>query len=499
MSDIHLENEQYKYVFDTLKNLSSDGFIVVNRNGYITDFNQAYADFMELKINEIVGRHITEIIPDTEMIRVMETRRTDKYALRAMKSPSITQNSKNHILIVSRAPVLDDKNNVICSIAQMKFHRQLTNEMALLDDLYSQLNSYKDEVYHSALKRLESVGNTGDKDKQYLLLQYYQDELRRLGPAADSNVIGNSTSFKLVKERALKVAKISFAVLITGETGTGKEVIADLIHNSSDRADAPFVKVNCAAIPSELLESELFGYVGGAFTGAQKKGKKGKFEIADGGSIFLDEIGDMPLKMQAKLLRVIQTGEVEPIGSTRTVKLDVRVISATRCDLPRMVQEGRFREDLYYRLNEVHIAMPRLIERISDIKPLAEHMLGQINKRYSTKVVFSEAVIQAFEYYHWPGNIRELNNVIKSAYSVVGDNKIELFNLPNHITEASSNDNKQLKESLDDYEKQLILNALARNDNNYVRAANKLGIHRSSLYNKMKKYGINRLSFGEHN
>jgi PAS modulated sigma54 specific transcriptional regulator, fis family len=228
----------------------------------------------------------------------------------------------------------------------------------------------------------------------------------------------------------MQAAKTNFPVLITGESGTGKEVFARIIHCSGHRRGRPFVGVNCAAIPSELLESELFGYEEGAFTGAKKGGKKGKFIQADGGTIFLDEIGDMPLLMQAKILRILQEKEVDTIGGSAPIPVDVRIISATRRNLEQMVEDGTFREDLYYRLNVINLHLPPLRSRVEDIPPLVQYFIDKLNEEYKLNVEIDKEVIEAFCKYSWHGNVRELENVIKGAYAVCDGLEIISTDLP---------------------------------------------------------------------
>lgn len=299
-----------------------------------------------------------------------------------------------------------------------------------------------------------------------------------------------------LKKTGMKASKTNFSVLLTGETGTGKEVFARAIHNNSSRSDKPMVSINCAAIPEELLESELFGYDEGAFTGAKKGGKKGKFLVANNGTIFLDEIGDMPLTMQAKLLRVLQEREIEPVGGLKTIKIDVRVISATRKNLNKMVEEGLFREDLYYRLNVINIHMIELKDRKDDILLLANYILNKLNVEYKELKVLSDDVKNCFTNYTWPGNIRELQNVIKSAYAVSDDMVIKMCDLPSkmdnisRVAQCNSDSNCSIHKMVENYEKSLIIDILKKYNWKCSKAAEVMGIHKSLLYKKIKKYEI---------
>ena len=255
------------------------------------------------------------------------------------------------------------------------------------------------------------------------------------------------------------------------------------------------------------MESELFGYEEGSFTGAKKGGKKGKIELANEGTLFLDEIGDMPLNMQAKLLRVLQEKEIEKIGGYKTIPVDIRIIAATRKNLEEMIENGQFREDLYYRLNVINIEMPPLRKRKSDIPVLARHFLNRLNKEYKTNIMLSNEVLDCFIGYSWPGNIRELDNIIKSAYASCDSFKIRLMDLPSKMVashkvgEGKSSEIKRLSNLMDEYEKSIILEELRRNGWNCRRAADELGIHKSLLYKKIDKYGIdlNRERYGDSN
>ena len=329
-------------------------------------------------------------------------------------------------------------------------------------------------------------------------IKYYKDQLKKQKSAkySFSNIIGESKSLMEVKNICQRAAMSDSNVLIMGESGTGKELFAHAIHNASDRASGPFVKINCAAIPSELLESELFGYEGGAFTGAKKEGKVGKFELANGGSIFLDEIGDMPLQMQVKLLRVLQEREIERIGSTKTRPINVRIISATNKNLEEEVKSGNFREDLYYRLNVMSVNIEPLRKRKDDIRPLAKALVKKLSSQMGVHVdSISEKAMAALEAYDWPGNIRELENVIERSINLLdSDRIIKVSTLPVHITQSHKTHvyiaGSTLKEQLYDVEKSIILECLNENQGNKQKTANDLDMSRTSLYQKLKSYGI---------
>ncbi len=319
--------------------------------------------------------------------------------------------------------------------------------------------------------------------------QYYLD-----------SIIGSNKELLLQKELAAKAARTISTVLITGESGTGKEIFAHAIHNISPRRKGPFIKVNCAAVPETLLESELFGYSEGAFTGARKEGKPGKFELANHGTIFLDEIGDMSLSMQAKLLRVLQEKEVERVGSIHTTRVNVRVIAATNQDLHKLVAENKFREDLFYRLNVIILQLPPLRLRIDDVPVISTALLNRINQELGTRVSkISNEVIDCFCRYDWPGNIRELENALERAVNFCEGHTITLEHIPQHIRSGKvsesvvSNSDGTLETLMEQREKELIIATLKNFGGNKTRTAQALNIHRSVLYRKINKYNIHTL------
>jgi DNA-binding NtrC family response regulator len=322
-----------------------------------------------------------------------------------------------------------------------------------------------------------------------------------------TNIIGKSKEISEVIELASRVAETDSTVLITGESGTGKELVAKGIHYNSDRKDKPFVPINCGAIPAELLESELFGHVKGAFTGAMNS-RKGRFEMAEGGTIFLDEIGDMSPTLQVKLLRVLQERQVEPVGSNQSLDIDVRVIAATHVNLEKAVAEGRFREDLYYRLNVIPIPIPSLKERNEDIPILIEHFLTKFNKEKKSGILGIESdALEVMMNYTWPGNIRELENLIERICILKRDGRIEGKDLPRKFfdpTNSSSpttgtttastpkvpDEGMDFNSAVDAYENALILQALEKTGWNRNQAAILLSLNRTTLVEKIKKKGL---------
>ncbi|MCK8602448.1 sigma-54-dependent transcriptional regulator [Desulfoferrobacter suflitae] len=312
------------------------------------------------------------------------------------------------------------------------------------------------------------------------------------------NIIGRSAPMEALYRIIRRVAKTDSTVLLTGESGTGKELIANAIHFSSDRNNKPIVPINCGAIPEELLESELFGHEKGAFTGAVKE-RKGRFELAHRGTIFLDEIGEMPLKLQVKLLRFLQERKFERIGGGRTIQVDVRIIAATNKDLEKAVENGEFREDLYYRINVIPIRVPPLRERDGDVALIAQHFLRQhcMEKGVSLKKLTSSAMA-ALEAYEWPGNVRELENLIERLVILTEADVIQMNDLPARIRRQPKShvENKEqlieaggvdLKKTLDELENRLIMEALEKANGVRARAAQLLGLNRTTLVEKMKK------------
>jgi two-component system nitrogen regulation response regulator NtrX len=323
-------------------------------------------------------------------------------------------------------------------------------------------------------------------------------ENRELRATVDrrQTIVGDSYVMRQLLEQVAMAAPTNGRVLIYGENGTGKELVARTIHGHSRRARGPFIEVNCAAIPEELIESELFGHMRGSFTGATAD-RRGKFELADGGTLFLDEIGDMSVKTQAKVLRALQEQVVEPVGGTSSVKVDVRVIAATNKDLPTEIRAGRFREDLYFRLNVIPISVPPLREREHDAILLAEHFIAEFAREYGRRPKRLDAgAATSLRSYRWPGNVRELRNVIERLMIMVPGDTITVPNLAflegsaSIAAEPAGAPPAPLHEARDRFEREYILRALAANNGNISRTADALGVERSNLYRKMRAFGI---------
>ena len=320
----------------------------------------------------------------------------------------------------------------------------------------------------------------------------------------ENHIIGESKEYIDCVNKALKAANADTMVLVRGENGTGKEIIVNVIKSNSTRKDKPFITVNCSAIPESLIESELFGYEEGAFTGASKGGRMGKFQLADGGTIFLDEIGDMPYQMQAKLLRVLQEGEIEKVGRQSNIPIDVRVIAATNKPLEEMVKEGTFREDLYYRLNVVSINIPPLRKRGNDILLLTDYFLEKYCRKYNRSLSIDRAVYQLLLGYKWPGNVRELQNTIESAVVMCEGKSIGPEDMPDSIKRGAGEGEAiklpesmqyglrfgTLREEIESFEKHMIMQTIKECGGDKNKAMEILGLPRRTFYRKIAKFGI---------
>lgn len=447
-----------KLLFKILDNIR-DVVMVLDSDTTIVYANEAYAKILGVPVQKVLGRRLDKIEPKARAIEVLRSGKESYNERDYLSSVGIE--------VIGKCFPLFEGNRIIGCVS-------IFNNISEIEEL------------NRELQRARGVAD------------YLQDELnqREQLPLSFKELIGLNGRLRETLELAAKVAKTDSTVLIRGESGVGKGVLARAIHNCSRRKDKPFIKVNCAAIPDALLESELFGYEDGAFTGAKKGGKLGKFELAHGGTIFLDEIGDMSLNMQAKLLRVLQEKELERVGGTRTIKLDIRVIAATNRDLEKMIEEGSFRRDLYYRLNIVPLHLLPLRERKEDILPLAQKILTKFSAEAGCRLTLSPQVIRILQDYDWPGNIRELENVLEYASIVRSGTQIEVQHLPAYLrpitSEGESGEDRpyNLKEAVAKVERELMLAALASNNNNRSAAIKTLGISRRAFYEKLRRYNI---------
>lgn len=337
---------------------------------------------------------------------------------------------------------------------------------------------------HYEEKQKDNLSNIDDEELLYAKLQH-----------SKKCVIHSEKMQKLMK-LVIHIASVDSTVLIQGESGVGKELIADILHSYSKRNNGPFIKINCAAIPENLLESELFGYEPGAFTGANKKGKAGMFELANGGVLFLDEIGDMPLDLQAKLLRAIQEREVTRVGGTQAIKIDLRIVAGTNCSLKQMVDSGNFRKDLYYRLNVVPIFVPPLRERPEDIVALSKHFMEVYNQKHNMNKRLAKCVLHCFMKYNWPGNVRELENLIERLVVTTLHDTIGLADLSSwseliNAQAESESDLIPLYKALENTERKMLEKAFSLHNSTYA-VARALGISQPTVVRKSAKYGIVR-------
>lgn len=460
-----------------------DSLILVNQQGVITLINQAFADSLGIRASQMIGKHVHSAYPNSNPSRlplVMETGQAE------VAEPHLLN---GHNAVVSRYPLLKE-GEMIGALGKILF--QDIRELSRLADKFQAYISKPEP--EPKQKQKPRAPQQGSHDFKY-----------------DCNsIIGQSPAMIDLKEKILRIAQRPSNVLLSGESGTGKELFAHAIHAASKRRHAPFVRVNCAAIPEQLMEAELFGYVDGAFTGARKGGASGKFEQAHTGTIFLDEISEMPPHMQAKLLRVLQEKEVTPLGGTRTRKLDIRVIAATNVTLEQQISDGRFRTDLYYRLNVIALEIPPLRERREDIYFITKHLIDDFNTEFDMQIQgCSDEAWQVLKGYNYPGNIRELRNAVESAFNMAGGPLLEANDLPQHIRSKfgaspgaalqaaapsrellSDIGQKPLQEIMESIEQRLLAATLEKTGGNKLNAARLLGISRPGLYKKLQKFDI---------
>jgi transcriptional regulator with PAS, ATPase and Fis domain len=455
-----------KILFNALK--STYYTIITDDKGLVVFLSKNYQELLNLQENDFIGKPVKDIIATSEIPRVLKTRKEE----------------------IGHLFKLNDGKTVVCN-------RIPIIENGILYGVISSATFYDLDEFSALNCQIEKLQKENAKYKQKITELYSKQQY------SINEVIGSSPKIMEIKDTIQRFANSNLTILITGETGTGKEVFANAIHKLSNRRNENYVKINCAAIPKDLLESELFGYEPGSFSGSLKGGKIGKFELANHGTLLLDEIGEMPLALQSKLLRVLQEGELERVGGLKTIKLDVRIICCTNQNIEEQVEKGLFRRDLFYRINVIEINLPPLRNRLEDIKPLSKFFIDDINHSYGLGVTEIENEVYAlFNQYDWDGNVRELQHVLERACltAAIGSLKLEHFDflLPRIykkdkvMNSAPSNDysDTSLNNITAEVEKEKIMKTLIEAKNNKTLAAKMLNIDRSSLYNKLKKYNI---------
>ncbi len=436
----------------TILNSAQEGIQVVNNSGKVIYVNDSFCRITKLIREERLGQNIFDVSPKGALAEVLRT-----------KEP-----------VFGKVNIIKGKQiEVLSNASPVMVEGEMRGAVVVFRDI--------SDIRRMAQKLEESKE----------VINYLKEEINNLVAPKYSfaDLIGNNERFLKCIKIARQAADNLSTVLITGESGTGKELFAHAIHKEGSRADGPFIKVNCAAIPETLLESELFGYEKGAFTGATKA-KMGKFELANGGTIFLDEIGDMNIVLQAKLLRVLQEKEVERLGSNRPQKIDVRIVAATNQNLLKHVEQGLFRRDLYYRLNVINVDIPPLRDRKDDVLLLAQHIIQKLNKRHGKECVLSQKGLTLLARYDWPGNVRELENLLERAV-ILSEGKVISIELVQSYFSASSLHETEEILSLAEMEKRLIKKALdvyGRDLAGKKKVAKKLKISLATLYNKLSKY-----------
>ena len=452
-------------LFERLEHLC-EGAIAIDRSGRVVYVNEKYVTAIGLSHeSEALGRPIEEVIPNSLMRRVVET--GEPIILDIMELGG-------EQLVVTRMPIEDEKGNIIGAIGFV---------------LYDRLEGLK-----PLLGRVAQLEND-------LRLARRQLSNPRAARFTFEDYVGSTAGIAQAKKLAGRAARQSVTVLLTGETGTGKEMLAQAIHNASARAEKPFVSVNVAAIPDTLIESEFFGAAPGAYTGADRKGREGKFRVADGGTLFLDEIGEMPLQLQAKLLRVLQEREIEPLGSDKVTKVDVRVIAATNVDLHKRVSEGTFRADLYYRLNVLSIVLPPLRHCLDDLPEICGRLLEDISASGDyLNARITPSGLAALARYGWPGNVRELRNILERALilsdsgRLTSDDFDRILPVSAEMIQAPPLRPTGLvlpyAEAEAEFEKHTLEQALAASNGQISEAAKLLQISRATFYKKLAKFGL---------
>ena len=448
-------------MFDLFSSMA-EGMMLVDRQGRVVWINDGYRRFLPAlgieREADFIGKPVEEVVPNTQMRHVLESGKPILIDLLTNKAGTF---------VVSRIPLRDESGEVIGVLGMVLFDHPETTQQPLIGK-FASLQRELDDARKALAEQRRA--------------KYTFGSFIRTSPAALE-----------VKRQARRAAQGDSTVLLLGETGTGKELLAHAIHAGSSRANKPFVSVNLAALPETLLEAEFFGVAAGAYTGADRKGRDGRFKLADGGTLFLDEIGDMPLSLQAKLLRALQEQEIEPLGSTHVFKVNVRVVAATSRDLKSMVAAGTFREDLYYRLNVLQVRLPPLRERLTDLEALADSLLENIALRSGMPMrALTPSALAALTAYSWPGNVRELRNTLEQAAMLTDHARLTAADFAG-LQAAAGAANPELPAStlrplpqmIAELERHSIQSALEAAKGNKVSAARMLGISRATLYEKL--------------
>lgn len=460
----YILHQKTRAAFKDILNVMDPGVIAVDEDSRIFYVNPAYTKILNVPAGKILGRYLNQVEPEAVLLSVLQTHQP-------VERKKLLIRTVNKYVSVQMHPLIENG--------------EYRGAFSIFTDL-TIINKLHDEV-----RRISGVA------------EEYNRQLKSRETLDYHDVIGESKPYVNCATKAIKVAQTDATVLLRGENGVGKEIIANIIKDCSGRKDKPFITVNCSAIPESLIESELFGYEEGSFTGAKKGGQLGKFQLADEGTLFLDEIGDMPLHMQSKLLRVLQDGEIEKLGRQKKIPVDVRVITATNKPLETMIDEGSFREDLYYRLNVVSITIPPLRERDNDVLLLADYFLELYRQKYNRKVSLDKCVYQTFLEYSWPGNVRELQNSIESAVVLCEGDIITLEDLPEGLLKKmfdSTNSSPLpvthkknygfLREELEAYEKEILVQTLERFQGNRKKTMEALDLPPRTFYRKLSHHGI---------
>ncbi len=468
MESISLELETVKSLnreLDVIIDSSFDGLYVTDGGGVTIRVNKAFERMSGLKAEAIIGREINSLVPD----KIFSPSVTAEVIKKQKPATILQETMTGRTTLSTASPVFDEEGNLFRIVANV---RDITE-----------------------LKELERK-----LEKTEELKKRYENQLKAYNPENNhySRVVASSYKMRDLISLTTKLGEVDSTVLITGESGVGKELIAEMIHSNSNRKEGPFIKVNCGAIPENLLESELFGYEPGSFTGAAKEGKSGLFELAHKGVVFLDEIGEMPFNLQVKLLRALQTREIIRVGASKSKHINMRVIAASNRDLVKMVQEKTFREDLFYRLNVIPVHVPPLRDRKEDIPPLIQHFTDIFNRKYNKNKYIVTEIIEVLQNYSWPGNVRELENFIERLLVITPGNRITIRDIPASYIEAGSSVGSKvnitglltLKDAVETVEKQLIEQAVMQYKTTR-KIAKVLQVNASTISRKAAKYNIN--------